>query len=120
MRTDWLHGTELPGEEEALACRGLVGGEVATVLVGEEEVEEDLKGTSLVGEGVEGGGADTFVPSPGKLTWETGLPPFMATYGPILYLLSPWKHDRMGLSERHTDSVVLFFCYELHSANKSL
>lgn len=68
-------------EEEALDCRGLAGeGEeeeaaVAAVLEGEVEVEEeegveDLRGaSSAVGEGAEAGGADTFAPSPGKLTW---------------------------------------------------
>lgn len=69
----WLHETELRGEEEAPGCLGLVGEEAAAVLEGEgeeEEGEEDLRAaSSVVGEGVEEGGADMFAPSPGKATW---------------------------------------------------
>lgn len=64
----WLRGTELCGEEEALGCLGLVEAEEVPVLEG--EVVEDLRGAnSVVVEGVEEGGADTFAPSPDKFTW---------------------------------------------------
>lgn len=101
MRTGWLQGTEPRGDEEALGCRGLVGEEAAAALEGvveEEEEGEDLRGaSSVVGEGVEGGEADMFAPSPGKPTWALT----EATYGPIriLNILSPWKHGGMMLSQ---------------------
>lgn len=69
----WLHETECHGEEEGPACLGLVVEEAAAVLEGEgeEEAEEDLRAaSSVVGEGAEEGGADTFAPLPGELTWE--------------------------------------------------
>lgn len=43
--------------------------EGVVVGVEEEAVEEDLRGASSVAEGAEVGGADTFAPSPGKVTW---------------------------------------------------
>lgn len=78
VRTAWLRGTELHGAEEAPGCRGLAEAEVPAVLeeeVGEVEEEEvevgDLRGASSVAvEEVEEGGEDTFVPSPGKFTWD--------------------------------------------------
>lgn len=65
MHIVWLHGTELCEEEEALGCPGSVEEEVLV-----QEEEEDLRGAnSVVEEGTEAGGADTFAPLPGKFTW---------------------------------------------------
>lgn len=64
MRIAWLHGTELCEEEEEPGCPGSV--EEEALVWGEEE--EDLRGAnSVVEEGAEEGGADTFAPSPGKV-----------------------------------------------------
>lgn len=82
MHIGWLHGTEPQGEEEALGCPGLAGEEAAVVavtlpaaeevaaVVGEEGGEDLRVTNSVVGEGMEVGGADMFAPSPGKFTVE--------------------------------------------------
>lgn len=78
MRIVWPRGTEHCEEEEELGCPGSVEEEA---LVREEE-EEDLRGVNSVVEGAEEGGADTFAPSPGKITWAMTA----AIHGPIWVL----------------------------------
>lgn len=78
----------------------------------EEEAEvEDLRGaSSVVGEEVEEGGADTFAPSPGKLTWDVTA----ASNGDkwtnqdIIYTDS-MKCGETMLSHGRTDSVLMFY-----------
>lgn len=60
------------------------------------EEEEDLRGAnSVVGVGVEVGGADMCAPSPGKFSWAvTAASHDYKWTNQNLHLPSPWKHGR--------------------------
>lgn len=106
----WLHETECHGEEEVPACLGLVVEEAAAVLEGEEEAEEDLRAaSSVVGEGAEEGGVDTFAPLPGELTWAmtTAFHGNVWTNVGIIFHVSmeTWLDDVVTM----TDRLLMFF-----------
>lgn len=94
-------GIEPRGAEEVRGCRGWAEQEALLPL--EEEEEGDLRGaSSVVVEGAEVGGVDTYALSPGKFTWAVTSALSWATNGPIgIHVCRLYGNVLPRVSRRH-------------------